>query len=190
MGDLMPETEYLALKQEYQAALLANLDTDSPIWTTNPKFQFPEEPLGKLSLTTPVWGAPCLIIHGPLNPLEGKLLEGMKKVLPEEIGDVPELILTRQVQHARLVQHLQFWQPRALWLLGEACAQFVLKTHESLGQLQAKHPLALSIQPGEKIAVIITDHPRDLLDNLPGKRRSYQDLLKLNWIIQKMANPA
>jgi uracil-DNA glycosylase len=99
--------------------------------------------------------------------------------------EIPRLLLSHQVKNDALVQQLHFWKPAALWLVGEKVAQFFLKTTETLAQLRAKQPLSVLLGQKLPLRVIVTEHPRDIADDIAAKRRIYQDLLRLKAQIEK-----
>jgi len=167
--------------RDCQAALLAALETDYPLWASQEPIQFADEPLGKLRIAPARWGAACLIIQPPLSLPEQQLLQGMKQVLPAEIGEIPCVNLSPYLQYERLIRYLRFWRPRSLWLLGETCARVVLRSDDSVSEFRAKQPLTINLHPQEPIPVLVTEHPRHLIDHIPGKRQAYEDLLALKF---------
>jgi hypothetical protein len=179
--------EKTTLKQSYRqsTAFKKALLGDLPVFGTNARWAL-SDPKQRVSCAPVVWGAPCLVLHTALNPLEARLLRAMCAVLLPEKGygvepdpEIPCLLLSHQVQHETLVQHMLFWKPAALWLVGEKVAQFFLKTRESLAQLRAKQPLPVLLGNQLPLSVIATEHPRDISDDIVAKRRIYQDLLRL-----------
>jgi len=174
----------IARKRDCQAALLAALETDCPLWACQEQAPFVEEALGKVRMTSPVWGAPCLAIHPPLSPPEEQPFQGMKGVLMPEFGEVPSLTLSRYLKHEHLIQALKFWRPRSLWFLGEVCAQRVLRCDDSLSEFQAKQPFLAKLHHQECITILVTEHPKHLIDHIPGKRQAYDDLMALKGRMQ------
>ena len=165
----------------FRQALLQGL----PVWGTNARWAL-SDPKHRVAFSPVIWGAPCLVLHTPLNPLEARLLKAMCAVLLPEKGygvepelEIPCLSLSHQVRHDALVAQLHFWKPKALWLVGEKVAQFFLKTRETLAQLRAKQPLSVLLGKQLPLSVIVTEHPRDIADDIVAKRRIYQDLLRL-----------
>jgi hypothetical protein len=171
----------------FQRALLQNLS----VWGAHARWVL-SDPKHRVSFSPVVWGAPCLVLHTALNPLEARLLKAMCAVLLPERGygvepdaEIPCLSLSHQVRHDVLVQQIHFWKPAALWLVGEKVAQFFLKTTETMAQLRAKQPLSVMLGQQLPLWVIVTEHPRDVTDDIAAKRRIYQDLLRLKARIAK-----
>jgi hypothetical protein len=174
-------------KRHFQRSLLQNL----PVWGTHARWAF-SDPKHRVAFSPVVWGAPCLVLHTALNPLEARLLKAMCAVLLPEKGygvepdlEIPCLSLSHQIKHDALIQHIHFWKPASLWLVGEKVAQFFLKTTETIKQLRAKQPLSVLLGKQLPLWVIVTEHPRDVVDDIAAKRRIYQDLLRLKAQIAK-----
>jgi len=159
-----------------KSALLSSL----PVWGLNPRFAL-SEPKTRVASLPVVWGAPSLVLHTPLNPVETKLLQAMCAVIKSdpEADDIPCLTLSQQVLRETLVKHICFWRPASVWLVGERVARFFLRTDETIAKLRAKQPLSVKIGYLPPLPVIVTEHPRDITDDIVTKRRIYQDLLKL-----------
>jgi hypothetical protein len=180
--------ETALMRQRYfQRALLQDL----PVWGTHSRWAL-FDPKYRVAFSPIVWGASCLVLHTALNPLEARLLKAMCAVLLPEKGygvepdvEIPCLSLSHQVRHDALVQQIHFWKPAALWLVGEKVAQFFLKTTETMAQLRAKQPLSVLLSQQLPLWVIVTEHPRDVADDIAAKRRIYQDLLRLKGQIEK-----
>ena len=81
--------------------------------------------------------------------------------------------------HAELIQQLGAVQPRLIFAAGCNAGQFLLNDTQSLDLMRTKP------HDYQGVPVIVSYHPNDLLRNPLDKRKTYQDLLLAQVILDK-----